>query len=138
MVAPETTYARRRGRMADGYDLMGIEDFEAMDGSGECSWHLARKGLGISAFGMNVVDIGPGGQIPEHTEEERDHEEVFIVLEGDAVVVVDGVESPAPKGTFLRVSPAVRRQIRNQGGDSARVLIISAPRSSGYEPMGWG
>jgi quercetin dioxygenase-like cupin family protein len=124
--------------MADGYDLKQIEEFEAMEGSGEATWRLARKGLGIGAFGMNVVDIGPGGQIPEHTEEERDHEEVFIVLDGDAVAVVDGMEQPAPRGTFVRVSPAVRRQMRNEGSDTARVLIISAPRSSGYEPMGWG
>ena len=32
----------------------------------------------------------------------------------------------------------VRRQIRNQGDSTARILIVSAPRSSGYEPMGWG
>ena len=124
--------------MADGYDVKQIEEFEAMEGSGESTWRLARKGLGIGAFGMNVVDIGPGGQIPEHTEEERDHEEVFIVLDGDAVAIVDGMEQPAPTGTFVRVSPAVRRQMRNEGGETVRVLIISAPRSSGYEPMGWG
>ena len=124
--------------MADGYDVKRIEEFDGMEGSGECMWRLARKSLGVNAFGMNVVDIGPGGQIPEHTEEERDHEEVFIVLEGDAVAAIDGVEQPAPKGTFVRVSPAVRRQMRNEGGEVARILIISAPRSSGYEPMGWG
>ena len=124
--------------MADGYDVKQIEEFEAMEGSGESTWRLARKGLGIGAFGMNIVDIGPGGQIPEHTEEERDHEEVFIVLDGEAVAVVDGMEQPAPRGTFVRVSPAVRRQMRNEGGQTVRVLIVSAPRSSGYEPMGWG
>jgi uncharacterized cupin superfamily protein len=124
--------------MADGYDVKQIDEFEGMEGSGECMWRLARKSLGIGAFGMNVVDIGPGGQIPEHTEEERDHEEVFIVLDGDAVAIVDGMEHPAPKGTFVRVSPAVRRQMRNQGSDTTRILIVSAPRSSGYEPMGWG
>jgi quercetin dioxygenase-like cupin family protein len=124
--------------MADGYDVMNIEEFEGMEGSGECNWHLARKGLGISSFGMNVVDIGPGGQIPEHTEEARDHEEVFIVLDGDAIAVIDGVDTPAPKGSFVRVSPSVRRQVKNESDGPARVLIVSAPRSSGYEPMGWG
>ena len=122
----------------DGYSVLNLNDFERMDGSGECTWRLARKSLDVSAFGMNMVDIGPGGGIPEHTEDERDHEEVFIVLEGDATAVIDGVEQEAPQGTFVRVSPAVRRQIRNDGEAAARVLIVSAPRSSGYEPMGWG
>ena len=122
----------------DGYSVLNLKDFEQMDGSGECTWRLARKSLDVSAFGMNLVDIGPGGGIPEHTEDDRDHEEVFIVLEGDATAVIDGVEQEAPQGTFVRVSPAVRRQIRNDGDAPARVLIVSAPRSSGYEPMGWG
>ena len=122
----------------DGYSVLHQEEFERMEGSGECNWELARKSLGVSAFGMNMVEIGPGGQIPEHDENERDQEEVFVVLEGDAVAVVDGIESAAPAGTFVRVSPAVRRAIRNDSDAAARVLIVSAPRSSGYEPMGWG
>jgi quercetin dioxygenase-like cupin family protein len=122
----------------DGYTILNRDEFERMEGSGECSWELARKSLGVSSFGMNVVEIGPGGQIPEHDESGRDHEEVFIVWDGDATAVIDGIESEAPQGTFVRVSPEVRRTIRNDGDATARVLIISAPRSSGYEPMGWG
>jgi uncharacterized cupin superfamily protein len=122
----------------DGYTVLSHEDFERMEGSGECNWALARKSLGIGAFGMNLVEIGPGGQIPEHDENDRDQEEVFIVWEGHAVAVVDGIESSAPAGTFVRVSPAVRRTIKNDSDAATKVLIVSAPRSSGYEPMGWG
>ena len=122
----------------DGYTIQSLDDFERMEGSGECTWGLARKSLGVSSFGMNLVEIGPGGQIPEHDESDRDQEEVFIVWEGEAVAVVDGMDSPAPAGTFVRVSPAVRRTIRNDSDGPAKVLIVSAPRSSGYEPMGWG
>jgi quercetin dioxygenase-like cupin family protein len=124
--------------MGDGFDVKHLEDFDRMEGSGECTWRLARKSLDVSAFGMNVVDIGPGGQIPEHTEAERDHEEVFIVLDGDATALIDGTEQAAPAGTFVRAAPEVRRQIRNDSERPARVLIVSAPRSSGYEPMDWG
>jgi hypothetical protein len=31
----------------------------------------------------------------------------------------------------------VTRTVKNTGSEPARVLIISAPRSSGYEPMDW-
>src|SRR3954451_22049032 len=121
--------------MDGGYEIVSIEDLEEMEGSGNCTWRLARKGLGVGSFGMNVVDIGPGGEIPAHDESERDHEEVFIVIEGDAVAIVEGSEQPAPAGTMVRVSPQLRRQIRNDGDATARVLIISAPVTSGYEPM---
>jgi quercetin dioxygenase-like cupin family protein len=122
----------------DGYTIQSLDDFEQMEGSGECIWGLARKSLGVSSFGMNLVEIGPGGQIPEHDETQRDHEEVFIVWEGDATAVVDGTETAAPAGTFVRISPEVRRTIRNDGDAKVQVLIVSAPRSSGYDPMGRG
>ena len=82
----------------NGVTIENLNDFEEMEGSGECTWKLARKALGVTSFGMNFVEIGPGGQIPEHTESERDHEEVFIVLDGNATAVVDGVEKPPRKG----------------------------------------
>ena len=124
--------------MGNGFEVKRLDEFEEMEGSGECTWRLARKTLDVSSFGMNVVDIGAGGQIPEHDETERDHEEVFIVLDGDATAEIDGTEHQAPQGTFIRVAPEVRRTIRNDSEGAVRVLIVSAPRSSGYEPMGWG
>ena len=40
------------------------------------SWGLVRRTLGVSAFGLNVVDIAAGASIPEHDETGRDQEEV--------------------------------------------------------------
>ena len=64
------------------------------------NWSLVRRSLGIQAFGVNLVDIPPGEGIPEHDETDRDHEELFIVLSGSAVLVIDGERTPAPAGTF--------------------------------------
>ncbi len=122
----------------DGFTILHRDEFERMEGSGESVWGLARKSLGVSSLGMNMVEIGPGGQIPEHDESGRDQEEVFVIWDGDAVAVTDGIESPAPAGTFIRISPQVRRTVRNDGDVPVKMLIVSAPRSSGYEPMGWG
>jgi uncharacterized cupin superfamily protein len=100
-------------------------------------WLLARRSLGLSSFGMNLVEIPAGEQIPEHTEAERDHEEVFLVLSGSPTLVVDGREYDAPEGTFARVDPALSRTVVNRGAETASVLIVSAPRTSGYEPLSW-
>lgn len=100
-------------------------------------WGLVRRSLGLGSFGMNVVDLEPGYRIPEHDELGRDQEEVFVVLEGDVTVVLDGEEHPAPQGTYVRVDPEVTRTVANDGDAPARLLIVSAPRSSGYEPMDW-
>ena len=100
-------------------------------------WSLVRRSLGLTSFGINLVTIPPGGSIPEHDETVRDQEEVFFVVSGQPTVVVDGEELRAREGTFVRVDVAPRRTVRNDGHDRASVLIVSAPRSSGYEPMGW-
>lgn len=101
-------------------------------------WSLVRRSLGVEAFGINLVTIPPGASIPQHDEVERDQEEVFFVVRGDPTVVVDGEDIPAPEGTFVRVDVEPKRTVRNDGGRPASVLIVSAPRSSGYKPMSWG
>jgi uncharacterized cupin superfamily protein len=101
------------------------------------NWTLVRRTLGLQAFGVNLVDIPPGEQLPEHDETERDQEELFYVLSGNPTLVVDGAEHPARAGTFARVDAEHPRTVRNDGEAGARVLIVSAPRSSGYEPMEW-
>jgi uncharacterized cupin superfamily protein len=101
------------------------------------NWRLVRRTLGLQAFGINLVDIPPGEQIPEHDEIERDQEEVFYILSGTPTLVVDGEDHPARAGCFVRLDPEHVRTVRNDGDVLASVLIASAPRSSGYEPMEW-
>ncbi len=116
-----------------GFTIVHLSDFERPFPK----WALARKSLGLQSFGMNVVELPPGETIPEHDETGRDHEEVFLTLSGAVTVVIDGEEHPAPAGTFVRLDPEPQRTVVNTGGADASVLIISAPRTSGYEPMGW-
>ena len=115
-----------------GVTIVHLDDCERTG-----NWSLVRKSLGLNAFGIGSVEIPPGEQIPEHDETERDQEEVFFALAGDATMVVDGEENPLPQGTFARLDPERTRTVRNDGSQPIRILIASAPRTSGYEPMGW-
>jgi quercetin dioxygenase-like cupin family protein len=101
------------------------------------SWRLVRRTLGVEAFGINLVEIAPGAEIPEHDETDRDQEEVFYAVSGTPTLVVDGQDQPMRAGTFTRLDPEHRRTVRNDGDEPAEVLIVSAPRSSGYTPMEW-
>jgi quercetin dioxygenase-like cupin family protein len=120
------------GDGASGFTILPHEGFER---SG--MWSLARRSLGLSAFGMNVVEIPPGERIPEHDETDRDQEEVFVVLSGSPTLMIDGDEHPLGAGTFARLDPPLRRTVVNDGDEPTTVLIVSAPQSSGYEPMEW-
>ncbi len=124
--------------MADGYTIKSVDEFEEMEGSGDATWRLARKSLAAEAFGFNVVDIAPGGQIPEHDHAGDNQEEVFIILDGQATIVADGEEHDAPSGTFCRYAPEVRRTIKNKSDGTVRALLIGVPIDSGYQQMPWG
>jgi uncharacterized cupin superfamily protein len=119
--------------MGDSFTIRHIDELEHP----WPKWILARKSLELSAFGMNICELQPGEQIPEHDEVGRDQEEVFLTLAGSPTLVVGGEEHAVPEGTFARVDPEPQRYVVNNGSSVARVLIISAPCSSGYEPMDW-
>lgn len=119
------------------YTVKHWDDFEQMEGSGGCTWRLARKSLDASAFGFNIVQIDPGGELPAHDESESGQEEVFAVLEGTGTIVAGDEEHAAPAGTFCRYAPPVKRSVRNDSEDPIRVLLIGVPGDSGYEPLEW-
>lgn len=123
--------------MAGDYTIKHRDEFEAMEGSGEATWKLARKALGTSAFGFNLVEIGPGGQIPEHDELASGQVELFIVLEGEAVMRLEGEEHPAPAGTFASIEPPAKRTIINRSDAPVTALLIGVKPEGGYEPMSW-
>ena len=116
----------------EGYTVAHRDDLERTG-----NWTLVRRSLGCRSFGANLVEIPPGESIPEHDETGRDQEELFFVISGSPVLVIDGEDHRAPAGTFARLDPAHRRTIRNDGAETSSVLIFSAPTTSGFEPMGW-
>jgi mannose-6-phosphate isomerase-like protein (cupin superfamily) len=100
-------------------DTVNIEDveptFDAM--------HRLRDALGTEAVGLTVVDCEPGWEGPEHEHGEQGHEEVYLLLEGAASVVVDGETVALSPGDAIRVDPGETRQIRN--GDGASRLVLA-------------
>ncbi len=124
--------------MPGDYTIKHRDEFESMDGSGECTWKLARKALGTEAFGYNLVEIAPGGQMPEHDESGSGQVELYAILEGEAVLRLDGEDHPAPAGTFASIDPPASRAILNRSEAPVTALLIGVQPDGGYEPMSWG
>jgi uncharacterized cupin superfamily protein len=125
------------GEMPDGYSIKHRDEFERMEGSGDSTWLLARKALGTDCFGYNIVEIGPGGQIPAHDETGSGQVELYVILEGEAVLRIDGEEHPASAGTFASLEPAVNRTILNRSAEPVTAMLIGVQPEGGYRPMGW-
>jgi quercetin dioxygenase-like cupin family protein len=124
--------------MAGDYTIKHRDEFESMEGSGECTWRLARKALGTSAFGFNLVEIEPGGEMPEHNEAESGQVELYVVLDGEAVMRLEGEEHPAPAGTFASIEPPASRTILNRSHAPVTAMLIGVDPAGSYEPMSWG
>ena len=65
--------------MADGVDASHVEELPTIwDGFGK----LVRKGLGISAFGANIMDLPPDYTTRAHDETSTGQEELYVGLRG--------------------------------------------------------
>lgn len=123
--------------MSDAYTSSRIDDLPTLWG-GMCK--LVRAGLGLGAFGVNVLDIGPDYVTTDHTESESGQEELYLVLRGAATLLVgspgqeDRVEL-VPE-VVARVAPDARRLFQT-GPEGARLLIVGGVRGEAYEAQEW-
>jgi mannose-6-phosphate isomerase-like protein (cupin superfamily) len=93
----------------------------------------ARAELGVTSFGLQVMDLPPNLEAyPEHDHAESGQEEVFVTLSGSGEIELDGERVPLDPETMIRVGPGVRRKIW-PGGDGMRVLALGGLPGAAYE-----
>jgi uncharacterized cupin superfamily protein len=108
-----------------------LDEFEAIFGG---AFRRVRAGLGVSSFGLALMDFPPGfTQYPEHDHGPDGQEEVYAVLAGVATLTVGGEDYELEPGVFARVGPQEARKI-STGDEGARVLAIGASPGKIYEP----
>ena len=111
-----------------------IEDFEAIFGGG---FRRVRAGLGVSSFGLAVMDLPPHFTVyPDHDQTHDNQEEVYTVLSGRAILRVGGQggeEHALEPGVWIRVGPAEKRKVLT-GDEPVRVLAVGASPGQAYLP----
>jgi Cupin domain len=108
-----------------------VEDFEAIFGGG---FRRVRAGLGVTSFGLSVIDLPPNfSHYPEHDQTHDDQEEVYTVLSGRAILLVGGEEHELVPGVFARVGASEKRKLITRD-ESARILAMSGMPGKAYEP----
>jgi uncharacterized cupin superfamily protein len=85
-----------------------------------------RRELGVEGFGINLIVLRPGQRGRIHSHERQ--EEVYLVLEGELTLLVEGEPHVLGPDGIARVGPAARRQLVNAG---ARTLVLLALGGSG-------
>ncbi|WP_277554609.1 cupin domain-containing protein [Halobaculum limi] len=101
------------------YATVNYRDVDAVGGG----MHFLRDALGCEHVGVTVVDCEPGWTGKEHDHAEGDHEEVYVLVEGEATVTVDGEDVEMTGGDAIRIDPGATRQIHNGDAESTFVLV---------------
>ena len=68
--------------------------------------------LGVGRFGIYQVELPPGAETVAHDHVADGAEDVYAVLRGSGVVLVDGQEVPIRPGTFVAVDQDSTRLVR--------------------------
>ena len=116
------------------YTAMTIDELEAAWGG---SFVRARASLGVTSFGMNIINLPPssGDAYPEHSHRFNGQEEVYCALSGSAdLVLPDGVVPLEPGGAMVRVGPETRRAVRS-GPDGVQLLVVGGVLGEAYVPQ---
>ena len=89
--------------------------------------HRLREALGSEAVGLTVVDCPPGWEGPEHDHADKNHEEIYLLLDGHAEVTIEGEPVELEPGDGVLIDPAETRQVHNGDTDS-RLIFAGANR----------
>jgi mannose-6-phosphate isomerase-like protein (cupin superfamily) len=112
------------------YTVKRIDDMEGAFGGG---LKKARAELGVSSFGLQVVDLPPSyADYPEHDHAEENQEEVYLALRGSGQIEIDGERVDLTPDVLVRVGAAARRKIY-PGENGLRVLAMGATPGKAYE-----
>jgi uncharacterized cupin superfamily protein len=77
--------------------------------------------LGVERFGIYQVELPPGAETVAHDHAADGAEDVYAVIRGHGVVIVDGEEVPVKPGIFVAVDQASTRRVR--GGPDGMTYI---------------
>src|SRR4051794_12088618 len=101
--------------------------------------HPVRRTLGIGAFGVNAYSAAePGDQLIEEHDElgvaAGRHEELYVVIAGQAMFTIDGADHDAPAGTLVFVPDPSSRRTAVAVAAATMVLVIGGGGGGGHRP----
>jgi len=101
-------------------------------------WSPIRRELDVQAFGINAWTGDDGATlVGEHDESSSGHEELYIVIAGNARFTVDGEDTDAPTGTAVFVRDPASKRKAVAGADGTTIVSVGGKVGEAYEPLVW-
>lgn len=104
--------------------------------AGDAFWQPGVKGncitIKISPWNVDKTqhtvflhELPKGGEVPEHAHETN--EEIFICLEGEGIITIDGVENQFKKHDVAFLAPFSEHSIRTTSETPLKLMVIISP-----------
>ena len=101
----------------EGYAVANVDALA--EGPG---FRKVRRALGVTAFGVNAIELPPGYETGEHFHDEQ--EELYFVHRGRVEMTFgDGRSHLLGPGGLARVDAATVRKVKNVGDEPAVYLV---------------
>jgi mannose-6-phosphate isomerase-like protein (cupin superfamily) len=97
---------------------------------------LVRSGLGITAFGVQIMDLPPDYATKSHDESDSGQQELYVALRGSGAVVCGDDSLPLDDEHLVRVDAGVDR-VLTSGPDGLRVLCVGSTPGAPYSAPEW-
>lgn len=81
--------------------------------------------LGCKGVGFSFVRCKPG-EGATYVHRHKVQEEVFLTVQGNGTIILDGRRIAMPEGTIVRVGPTVYRAIGNDSKNDVVYMILGA------------
>lgn len=113
----------------EGWFIVNIADSQGLTEPTRGSGAMFEANIGdFPEFGINVRLLAPGQ--PASMYHRENHQEAFLVLDGECVAVVEDEERPMRKGDFLHLPAGTAHVIVGAGDGPSSVLMVGARASA--------
>lgn len=119
------------------YTIKHLDEFDYYKGEGEepgIRFIYAGKGLGVTAWGMNIIKMEPNcANYPDHDHVADGQEEVYVILKGKVKFKAGEDEFELEPGMMVRVGPKQKRKFVT-AEDGVTILAMGATPGKAYPP----
>jgi mannose-6-phosphate isomerase-like protein (cupin superfamily) len=102
----------------------------------EAQWGVFRKmriALGVTAFGINQLELPPGGEGVTHSEDDSGQQEVYVILGGSGTMRFDDESVELAPGRWLVVEPGHTRT-PVAGPDGLTMIMVGGIPEESFTP----